>query len=159
MTPLHKAAEVVTLNEDFGKRSTEISRALDIPRATVNDILAGRGGWDEITESDPLFKQLRQQQKERWWKSIWSLQPKLLQNIEDKLKESSAASSTWMFGVLFDKERLLAGESTSNISVAHHVEVEDLNEAADRIAHSLLRFSGTPAIDVTPPGDDNSKVR
>ena len=141
--PLTTAAEAKTLVETFGYSERQAGKLLDIAPESVGRIVAGEGNWADLDEKHPSWGMIRQKQKEKWWKSIWSLQPKLLKNIEDKLNLSSAASSAWIFGVLFDKERLLAGESTENISVRAEVAI-DMEGAAEKIARSLLRFSDIP---------------
>ena len=50
------------------------------------------------------------------------LQNRIVQHLTNaKLQKSSAYQLTGMLGILYDKERLERGESTSNISVFEHI--------------------------------------
>ena len=96
---------------DIGHGPSSISRALDIPLGTVEDIVHGRSGWNRIYDL-PWFKKYREEQRQIIHAGIVELQKKALKQINDKIDKSSAAQATYTFGVLFDKDRLASGEST-----------------------------------------------
>ena len=157
MIPLPRAAEAAALG-DMGYTSPKVAAITGIPQRTAYDIIHGVGTWGKRAEL-PVFAKLRLEQKQVLQAASLAVSAQALCQVEATILKASAYQAAGIYGLLRTHERLDAGESTSNVSVAHHVEVEDLNEAADRIAHSLLRFSGNAAIDVTPPGGDNSNVR
>ena len=55
-----------------------------------------------------------------------------------EIASSSAAQATSIYGVLRDKERLDAGESTQNIAVLTRHEVEGRARLAERLSQALL---------------------
>ena|SRR3990167_1914014 len=153
-----KAAVAFNLFE-AGYAKNDIARRTGISEASVRDILAKHGRWGEVAER-PVFARLRADQNLHLEAAFRAGSAVLLARAfeESKLKKASTFQLVIAASTALDKSRLLAGESTSNIAIAHHVEVQDLNIAADRIAHSLLRFSGGLAVDITPTESDNPKV-
>jgi len=110
-TELEKAVAATVLHEELGCSPREIGRRLDMAEATVRDIFSGKNGWDQI-HNLPWFKEYREIQKQTIHASIIELQKGALAQIAKGIAKSSAAQATYTFGVLYDKQRLSAGEST-----------------------------------------------
>jgi hypothetical protein len=104
----------------------------------VTNIINGTHGWQEIKDSDAQFLKYRQQVKRELQVGTLELTKKCLAQIEDKLPTASAAQSAMIYGILFDKERLQAGESTQNIEIHSEVEIESLGALAEALRQSLL---------------------
>jgi|SRR5919197_511542 hypothetical protein len=101
--------------------------------STVTNIINGTHGWAEIKNSDAQFQKYRNQTRRELQVSMLELNKKCLQQIDAKLSKASAAQAAMIHGILTDKERLQAGESTQNIEI--HTKHEDL--ALDRLAEVL----------------------
>jgi len=110
-TELEKAVAATVLREELGCSPREIGRRLDLAEATVRDIFSGKNGWDRIHDI-PWFKEYRDIQKQTIHASIIELQKSALAQIAKGIGKSSAAQATYSFGILYDKQRLSAGEST-----------------------------------------------
>ena len=115
-TELEKAVAATVLHEELGCSSREIGRRLDMAEATVRDIFSGKNGWDQI-HSLPWFKEYREIQKQTIHASILELQKSALVQIAKGMEKSSAAQATYTFGVLYDKQKLSAGEATEIVEV------------------------------------------
>ena len=161
-----KAAVAFNLAE-IGTAKNEIARRTGISEASVRDILNKHGRWGDICEL-PVFAKLRAEQNQSLEAAfrIAAAQSLELAMTQEKLAKASYYQLVIGSSVAIDKARLLAGESTSNVAVVHHVEVENMSAAADAIAHSLLRFSQASTtvlelqnevIDVTPEPPTSDK--
>ena len=142
LVPLEKAAAASALFERIGNAQA-VSETLGMPRTTVNDIVNGYGRWCEIS-TDASFVALRQEQKRLLQAAIPSILGQALVHIEEKLPLASAASATYIFGVLSDKLALLNGESTVNVSVHSTSEVANLDQIAEALRDTLLARSNKP---------------
>ena len=137
-TPIHAAAQAKAL-ADTGYTSGQIARATGLPKSTVADIIAGKGAWGEITQSDQRFMSYRMEAKRQLQISGIELSKKALQQVEDKLPSASAAQAAVIYGVMRDKERLDAGEATQNISIHTREEILALDELAASLSRALLK--------------------
>ena len=135
-TDLPTAATAKAMHE-MGIQTGEIASGLGVPEATVDDIVHGRHGWGRI-HNTPLFNEYRVQQKRIMQTVSVELAKKALKQIEGKLLEASAAQAAVIYGILRDKERLDAGESTENVAVLHKHELDREQKALARLAASLL---------------------
>jgi hypothetical protein len=63
---------------------------------------------------------------------------KALQQVEDKLPNASTAQAAVIYGVLTDKERLQAGESTANVEIHSRVKVERMDRLAQALSRALM---------------------
>lgn len=131
-TPILTAAQAKALAET-GYTRGQIARATRLSKSTVADIIAGRGAWGEMMQSEHRFNSHRVEVKRRLQVSSLELSKKALQQVEDKLPQASAAQAAVIYGVLFDKERLQAGESTSNFEIHTKEQWEGMNRLAEAL--------------------------
>ena len=158
-----KAAQAMNLGE-VGYSSAKVAEIVGLNARSVRDIIRQHGRWGEIAET-PVFAKLRLAQNETLEVAFRAAAAEslALAMSPEKLDKASYYQLVIGSGIALDKSRLLAGESTSNIAVAHHVEAEDLDQVVEKLARSLLRFSTTVSdprnepIDVTPTASE-SKV-
>ena len=151
------AAQGIALKQ-AGYSGKEIENKIGLDEVTLWGILKGICGWDKI-KSTPVFEEYRAKAKREIQSLTLVGMKAAIDQFLVKIPEASARDAAVSFGILTEKDALLAGEPTQLIAVAHHVEVEDMTVAADAIAHSLLRFSSLQTtvldpqnqpIDVTP---------
>jgi len=135
--PLELAASVDALHERIGN-TYAVSRATGVPPSTVRDIIKGYGRWHELT-FDSSFVALRTEQKRILQQSSIALAAKALSQIDATIDKASAAQSAMIYGILRDKERLDAGESTINIAVRSSNEITNLDSLADALRGELIK--------------------
>jgi hypothetical protein len=136
MTPLPDAARAVELVE-AGYSRNKASKMTGLARQTIDDIINGNVGWDERA-NEPLFRQYRQQENKRLTHACTELAKAAIVHAHSALPKASFLQAVLGSAALIDKARLLAGESTENVAVAHRHEVEDLGVLADALAKSLV---------------------
>ncbi len=135
---------------DIGHGPSSISRALDIPLGTVEDIVHGRSGWNRIYDLE-WFQKYRAEQRQVIHAGIVELQKKALKQINDKIDKSSAAQATYTFGVLFDKDRLASGEATEIHEIVTREKWDNLNDELVAIhAEMGRRIQAAKVIEVEP---------
>ncbi len=140
---------------DIGHGPSSISRALDIPLGTVEDIVHGRSGWNRIYDLE-WFQKYREEQRQVIHAGIVELQKKALKQINDKIDKSSAAQATYTFGVLFDKDRLASGEATEIHEVITRDKVESLEDLNAKLAVAVAhRILAAKVIEVESEGSPN----
>ena len=135
-TDLPTAATARAMSE-MGFQTGQIAEAIGLAEGTVDDIVNGRHGWGQMI-NEPVFNEYRVRQKRIMQTASIELAKKALGQIENKLPQASAAQAAVIYGIMRDKERLDAGESTENIAVLSRHDVEDLDRLAKALAHSLL---------------------
>ena len=135
-TDLPKAATAKAMSE-MGFQSGQIAESIGLPEGTVDDIVNGRHGWGRML-NEPVFREYRVQQKRLMQTSSIELAKKALKQIDEKLPQASAAQAAMVYGILRDKERLDAGESTQNIAIIDRHEIEQLDKLAERLSQVLL---------------------
>ncbi len=123
---------------DIGHGPSSISRALDIPLGTVEDICHGRSGWNRIFDLK-WFQKYREEQRQVIHAGIVELQKKALKQINDKIDKSSAAQATYTFGILFDKDRLASGEATEIHEVITKEKWESMESTRARLLQEIER--------------------
>lgn len=114
-TNIYKAAEAMELVEE-GKSTYKAAVLTNLPQRTVHDIIAGKHGWKAI-HNDPLFVEHRLQIKRSQQLAMNELVGKALVQVDETIGDASASQAAVIAGILFDKERLLAGEASHNIEV------------------------------------------
>lgn len=134
-TDLEKAALAMSL-VDSGLNNHEVSRQTKLPRSVIVDILHGHNGWDKLT-SDPSFRAHRLALKRKHQLANLDLQSQLLGQMETKLSEMSAYQAAGSYGILFDKERLMAGEATENVAIVTRQDVEGLSDLVETLKSEL----------------------
>ena len=107
-TSLPIAATAAAMHES-GVSVTDISGATGLPKRTIYKIINGDHQWAEILHNDDRFKLYRDEVKRQLQAGSLELSKKCLDQIEDRLCDSSAAQAAVVYGILFDKERLQAG--------------------------------------------------
>ena len=131
-----KAATAAAMG-DLGYQSGQIADAVGLPQQTVGDIIAGRSGWEQRLKGE-AFQAWRLEQKKIMQAGSVELAKKALKQIEAKLPLASAAQSAVIYGVLRDKERLDAGESTENVAHIHRHKIEAMDELGRKLMASLI---------------------
>ena len=134
---LFKGAAVQALAE-VGVSPSQIAEDLGLSVSLVNDIVNGRGKWASL-KTDQQLQQYRNQQTRMHEIMARELSTKALQRIEDTINKGGLSQAVIAFGVLQDKARLLAGESTQNIAFSGTVRVESekLTDVLARLVSSL----------------------
>ena len=140
-TPKHIAENVMVM-ADMGKTSTEIGEAVGLPLTTVEDIRKGVGRWAAV-QRDHWFQSYRKEMRRKHEAMAHELSGLALERIEAGLPKSSVAQAAVVFGILQDKIRLMAGESTQNIAVSVKIEDEALSKTLERLMHSLKESETT----------------
>ena len=134
---LFKGAAVQAL-ADAGVSTGQIAENLGLSVSLVDDIVNGRGKWASL-KTDQQLQAYRAQQTRIHEVMARELSTKALQRIEDTINKGGLSQAVIAFGVLQDKARLLAGESTQNIAFSGTVRVESekLTDVLARLVSSL----------------------
>ena len=132
--PLDLAATALELYQIDGS-AARVARQLDVPRTTVNDIVNSYGRWSELA-TDASFVSLRQEQKRNLQACTAKIMSQAMVQIERRLPDASAPQAAMVYGILFDKDRLMANESTSNVAVRDIGSIDDL---ADKLRGELVK--------------------
>ena len=137
-----KAATALELSEKLGHSERQIAREVGLPASTVHTILSKANGWDQIAD-EPVFKQNRAQQNRALEQAARSMAAKAMERAEGKIDEAGFYHLTLGAGIMIDKARLLAGESTENIAIRSREEILKLDLLAAALSEALLaRKSG-----------------
>lgn len=152
-TPLHKAALVVELRETEGRSEKEISDMTGVPASTVHTILSRAHGWGDITTGE-VFRRHRQEQNKALEQTYRTMAAESLITAWNKMDEASFAQLIFASGIMTDKARLLAGESTQNISVHETVELAGIDELCGKLSQALL--TKAPESKIDNGGDEGS---
>jgi len=136
-TSIYKGAAVEALAL-VGVAPGQIAEDLGVSTSLVDDVLNNRGRWASL-KTDQALQQYRQKQTRQHELMARELSTKALQRIEDTLPKASLSQAVIAFGVLQDKARLLAGESTQNIVFGGTVrmESEKLTDMLAKLVSSL----------------------
>ena len=136
-TAIYKGAAVEALALT-GVSPSQIAEDLGISLGLVDDILNQRGRWASL-KTDQALQQYRQKQTRQHELMARELSTKALQRIEDTIQSASLGQAVVAFGILQDKARLLAGESTQNIAFGGTVRVESekLTDMLAKLVSSL----------------------
>lgn len=131
---------------EAGCTPTEIAQVLPLHRTTIGQILEGHGRWGEVAEN-PIAIELRRDQQRHLEVAYRAAAAKSLSSaVED---EKIAKASTYQLAIaskiFLESSRLLAGESTANVSVQAKVDVTGLDALASALGQALIKVD-----DVTP---------
>ena len=99
-----------------GKSRNQAAKLTNLPQSTVSDIIHGRHNWPAI-HNDPLFVEHRLQIKRSQQIAMNELIGKALVQLDATIDKASPYQAAGIAGLLFDKERLQAGEASHNIEV------------------------------------------
>jgi hypothetical protein len=155
-TDLRTAALILEMKKTEGRTERQISAATGIPRSTVHTIVSGAHGWAEVAEGE-LFKRYRNEQNKALEQVYRTMAAKALEEASGKMSKASYYQLVCSAGIMTDKSRLLAGESTQNVSLHTTQEIAGLDKLCEMLNQSLIATQ-KPAIAVTPvPQDSTSK--
>ena len=148
-TRLYKGAAVEALAAT-GVPPGQIAEDMGLSLSLVDNILNKRGQWASL-HTDQALQQYRQKQTRQHELMARELSTKALERIEATLPTANLSSAIIAFGVLQDKARLLAGESTQNISFGGTVRIESekLTDMLARLVSSLTDDLPKPVVVVT----------
>ena len=138
-TPLHLAAEAKALY-DSGLSRSAVAHATGLPLHTVDTILYGRSHyvtWQALPTTE-AYREARERNKLLFQTAMGEITRQALVQIERKLPDASAKDAAIVLGIVQDKERLIAGESTQNIAISAKVDIEHLDALALKLAQALL---------------------
>ena len=138
LVPLEKAAAASALYDRIGSQQ-QVGEMLGMPRRTVRDIVTNYGRWAELAH-DASYNQLRQEQKRNLQACTARIMADAMVQIEKRLPDASAPQAAMVYGILFDKDRLMAGESTQNMAIRTN-EVSNLDDLAERLRDTLIARS------------------
>jgi len=137
-----KAATALELSEKLGHSERQIAKEVGLPASTVHTILSKAHGWGEIAD-EPVFRQNRAQQNRALKQAARSMAAKAMERAEDKIDEAGFYHLTLGAGIMIDKARLLAGESTQNVAIQSRNEVMSLEALAAALSQALLACKAT----------------
>jgi len=132
-----KAATALELSEKLGHSERQIAREVGLPASTVHTILSKANGWGEIAD-EPVFRQHRAQQNKALEQAARSIAAKAMAKAEGKIDEAGFYHLTLGAGIMIDKARLLAGESTENIAIQSRNDIIGLEALATALSEVLL---------------------
>jgi hypothetical protein len=134
-----KAATALELREKLGHSERQIATEVGLPASTIHTILSKAHGWDQIAD-EPVFRQHRAQQNRALEQAARSMAAKAMERAEGKIDEAGFYHLTLGAGIMIDKARLLAGESTENIAlqINDRRAVESLEALAAALSQSLI---------------------
>jgi hypothetical protein len=132
------AAQVMNMAE-AGYQGQRISEAVGLPASSVSDIIARHGRWGDIADK-PVFEALRRQQNQTLEAAFRAGAGQLLARAfdEDKLAKAGTYQLVVASGIAIDKARLLAGESTQNVSIHATHEVAALDKLCEMLGQALM---------------------
>lgn len=135
--PLDLAATAQAMYDVDGS-AARVAQQLGMPARTVSDIVRGFGRWSELA-TDASYADLRRQQKRILQAACATNMSKALVRIEEKINDCSAPQAAMVFGILFDKDRLMAGESTQNVAIRDTQGAMALDTIADKLRGELVK--------------------
>ena len=117
-TDLRTAALVMELGKTEGRSTRDVSKLTGVPRTTVENILNGAHGWDQVAQSD-AFKWHRQEQNRALEQANRTMAAEALKKAWGKMDNASFYQLVTGAAIMTDKARLLAGEPTENVAHLH----------------------------------------
>ena len=134
---------------DAGYSSSKISELTGLPGRTVRDICARHDKWGDLEENSPVFAKVRHEQNKTLESAFRTGAATALTEAfkPEKLEKAQFYQLVIGAGILTDKARLLAGESTS---ITEHVNVNkvtlaDKDEVLSRVMASMVDVTPQPA--------------
>ncbi len=109
-TDIRKAATIKAMAE-AGFQTGLISHAVGMPANTVNDILNGRHGWDQLAEGE-LFIEIRLKVKNALESVSDNLAEKVIARIEQKIAHASILEASAIYQALTGKRRSIGWTET-----------------------------------------------
>ena len=108
-TDPQKAAAIIAMSEG-GYGPSGISRDLEVPLGTVNDILHGRNGWDRI-HNQPWFRDYVNRHQVILRTSLTEITKKALVRVDETVGQASPGGAMWIAAVGIDKIEKLDSHS------------------------------------------------
>lgn len=132
------ANQALALGE-VGFNPQQVADILPLARTSIAGILNWHGRWGEIAEN-PILVALRQDQQKHLEVAYRAASAKLLARSvdDDKLDKASTYQLAIASKIFLESSRLLAGESTANVSVQAKVDVTGLDALASALGQALM---------------------
>jgi hypothetical protein len=132
------AAQVMNM-ADAGYMGQQIANVTGLPASSVSEIIRKHGRWGEVADK-PVFIALRQEQNKVLEAGYRTAAGQLLARAfdEDKLAKAGTYQLVVASGIAIDKARLLAGESTQNVSVHATHEIAALDKLCEMLGQALM---------------------
>ena len=103
-TDPRKAAAIIAMIEG-GYGPSGISRELEVPLGTVNDIIHGRNGWDRI-HNQPWFREYVNRHHTVLRASLTEIAKKAFIRVDETVGETSPGQAMWIGAVAVEIEKL-----------------------------------------------------
>jgi len=144
--PKHKltyqrAAKIKMMAGELQLPQAQIKREVHCSQQTIERVM-NDPVWQERLKDDKMFTEHRKTLKRNMQAQALVVANQALQQIEIALPYSSAPQAAIVFGILRDKERLDAGESTENISHVYKYDLKKLDKLAENLSKSLMPPGG-----------------
>jgi transcriptional regulator with XRE-family HTH domain len=138
-TTLPVAATAIELIE-AGHSQRDVAERTGLSRNTVQNILHGEHGWDELTDA-PIFAQYRAKQNKALELAYRNLAAMSVIRATELVNDPRTQYHSLVLGsgIAVDKAQLLGGLPTQNIAVHARVEVEGMDELAGILGQTLLQ--------------------
>ena len=131
-TDLPTAALVMELGKTEGRSTRDVSKLTGVRRTTVENILNGAHGWDQVAQSD-AFKWHRQEQNRALEQANRTMAAEALKKAWGKMDKASFYQLVTGAAIMTDKARLLAGEPTENLAHLHLHDFDALESLRDKL--------------------------
>ena len=124
---------------EAGVKANAIARLTGLAPSTVSGIIHGHNRWGEISDS-PVAGALRSEQQKILESGYRASSALLLERALDPDKLDKASTYQLMIAskISLDASRLLAGQSTENISIQSKVELSGLDQLCAALSQTLV---------------------
>jgi DNA-binding XRE family transcriptional regulator len=138
-TTLPVAATAMELIE-AGHSQRDVAERTGLSRNTVQNILHGEHGWDELTDA-PIFAQYRAKQNKALELAYRNLAAMSVIRATELVNDPRTQYHSLVLGsgIAVDKAQLLGGLPTQNVAVHAKVEVEGMDQLAGILGQTLLQ--------------------
>lgn len=134
-TSLARAAKLVNLVAS-GQSARRAGKMVGMSPSTAKDIVSGRNGWAQIKLSKEFLAH-RQSSAIDLELMVGEQAKRAVERMDETIGKASYGQAVYGAGVMIDKYRLFAGQSTANLSVKINERAEGLDEALAKLDAAL----------------------
>lgn len=124
--------QAIALYSLYGNQA-QVARELKIPVTTVHAWIHDEERRKTIVNYDQRLKETQ----DRLMQSMGFVAEEALQQVHRKLPDASAAQAATIYGILFDKQQMIAGNTGTNVNFSVDVSGMDA-EAVDSLLKRVL---------------------